>query len=117
MAVSRAVQARGCTLLRGGGCVGRHRKQATLRRVPATAMAKHRPEIAEARRLPGASRGEIIPRHRNGEIGPKTQFLAVGVGGEVKALADVLAGEIEERLGLLQNAGLGPDIAGLRKRQ
>ncbi len=84
---------------------------------PAAAIAEHRAEIAEARRLAGAAGGEIVPRHRNGEIGTKAQFLAAGVGGQIEALADVLAGEVEERLGRLQDRRLGPGVAGLRERQ
>ena len=81
------------------------------------AIAEHRAEIAEARGLAGAAGGEIVPRHRNGEVGPQAQFLAAGVGGQIEALADVLAGEVEERLGRLQDRRLGLDVAGLRKRQ
>ena len=83
----------------------------------AAAIAKHRPEIAEARGLAGAPGGEIIARHRNGEVGAQAELLAGGVGGQVKALADVLAGEVEERLGRLQDAGVGLDVAALCKRQ
>ena len=83
----------------------------------AAAIAKHRPEIAEAGRLAGAAGSEIVARHRNGEVGPQAEFLAAGVGGQVKALADVLAGEVEERFGRLQDRGLGPDVARLRERQ
>ena len=63
----------------------------------------------------GAAGGEIVPRHRNGEVGTQAEFLAAGVGGQIKALADVLAREVEERLGRLQDIGLGPAVAGLRK--
>ena len=84
---------------------------------PAAAIAKHRPEIAEPRGLAGAAGGEIIPRHRNGEIGAKAQFLAAGVGGQIKAFADVFAGEVEKRLGRLQDRRFGLDVAGLRERQ
>src|SRR4029077_12201863 len=69
------------------------------------------------RRLAGPGRGEIVPRHRNGEVGPQAQVLAAGVGRQVKTLADVLAREVEERVGRLQDRGLGPDVAGLRERQ
>ncbi len=84
---------------------------------PAAAITEHRSEIAESGGLAGARRGEIIPRHRNGEVGAQAQFLAAGVGGQIKAFADVLAGQIEERLGRLQDSGLGLDVAGLRERQ
>ena len=83
----------------------------------AAAIAKHRPEIAEARGLAGAPGGEIIARHRNGEVGAQAELLAGSVGRQVKALADVLAGKVEERLGRLQDAGMGLDVAALRKRQ
>ncbi len=39
------------------------------------------------------------------------------VGRQIQALADVLAGEVEERLGRLQDAGVGLDVAALCKRQ
>ena len=83
----------------------------------AAAIAEHRAEIAEARRLAGAAGGEIVARHRNGQVRTQAQLLAAGVGRQVEALADVLAGEVEERLGRLQDGGLGLDVAGLRKRQ
>ena len=84
---------------------------------PAAAIAEHRAEIAEAGRLTGAAGGEIIPRHRNGEVGTQAEFLAGGVGRQVKALADVLAREVEKRLGRLQDRRLGPAVAGLGERQ
>ena len=83
----------------------------------AAAITKHRSEIAEARRLPGAAGGEIVARDRDGQVRAQAELFARGVGGQIQALADVLAGEVEERLGRLQDPGLGPDVAGLRKRQ
>ena len=80
-------------------------------------IAEHRPEIGKARGLSGAGRGEIIARHRNGEVGAQAEFLARRVGRQVKALANILAGEVEERLGRLQDAGVGLDVAALCKRQ
>jgi hypothetical protein len=61
--------------------------------------------------------GEIIPRHRNGEVGPQAELLAGRVRGQIQAFADVLAGEVEERFGRLQDRRLGLDVAGLRERQ
>ncbi len=69
----------------------------------AFAVTKYRAEIAKACRRPRRRRGQIIARHRNGQIGPQAQFAAVRIGGEKHAPADVLAGQIEERLGRLQH--------------
>ena len=71
----------------------------------AVAMAEHRAEIAKAGRLAGLRRSQIIARHRNGQIGPQAEFAPVRSGGEIHAPADVLAGQIEERLGRLQHGG------------
>src|SRR5439155_27070905 len=81
----------------------------------APAIAEHRAEIGKARRLAGAAGGEIVARHRNRQVRAQAQFLAAGVGREIKALADVLAGEVEERVGRLQYRRLGMNVAGLRK--
>ena len=81
----------------------------------AAAIAEHRAEIGEAGRLSGAGRGQIIPRHGDGEVGPQAQFLAGRIRRQVQAFADVLAGEVEERVGRLQDRRLGMDVAGLRK--
>ncbi len=74
------------------------------------AVAKHRAEIAEARGLAGCGRGQIGARHRDRQIGPQAQFAAVRIGGEKHAAADVLAAEIEKRLGRLQHRRLDPQI-------
>ena len=74
-------------------------------------MAKHRREIAEAERLAGLGRSEIVARHRNGEVGPQAQLVPVRIGGEEHAAADVLAREVEERLGRLQDRGRNARIA------
>ena len=66
-------------------------------------MAKDRTEIAEALRLAGRGRGQVVARHRDGEVGPQAQLAALRIGGEIHALADVLAGEVEERLRRLQD--------------
>ena len=80
----------------------------------AVAMAEHRAEIAEAGGLSGLRRSQIIARHRNGQIGPQAQFAAVRIGGQKHAPADVLAGQVEERLGRLQHRRLDARIAGAR---
>ena len=72
---------------------------------PVAAMTEDRAEIAEARRLAGLGRGQIVARDRDGEVGPQAQLAPLRVGGEIHALADVLAGEIEERLRRLQDRG------------
>jgi hypothetical protein len=53
-----------------------------------------------------------------------TKLMSTGqTGGRAKVhasahhFADVLARQIEERLGRLQDARFGPDVAGLRERQ
>ena len=76
------------------------------------AVAKHRAEIAESRRLAGRRRGQIVARDRDGEVGPQAQFVPLRVEGEIHALADVLAGQIEERLRRLQDRRLDAPIAG-----
>jgi len=67
--------------------------------------------------LAGPTGSEIVPRYRNGEVGTQAKLLPAGIAGKVKAFPDVLAGQIEERLGRLQDRGLGPRVAGLRERQ
>ena len=57
-------------------------------------------------------RGEIVARDRNGQVGPQAEFAAARRGGQVHALADVLAGQVEERLGRLQDRGRDAAIAG-----
>ena len=76
------------------------------------AMAEHRAEIAEAGRLAGRRRGEIVARHRNGQVRPQAELAAVRVGGEEHAAADVLAREVEERLGRLQDRRRDARVAG-----
>ena len=76
------------------------------------AVAEDRTEIAEARRLAGPRRGQIVARDRDGEVGPQAQFAALRIEREIHALADVLAGEIEERLRRLQDRRLDARIAG-----
>src|SRR5215468_5756048 len=75
------------------------------------AMTKHRPEIAKTARLAGFGRGEVVARDRNGEVGAQTQFAPLGVARQIHALADVLAGKVEERLGWLQDRRRHPRIA------
>ena len=76
------------------------------------AMTEHRAEIAKACGLAGERRGQIVARHRNGQIGPQAQFAPVRIAGEKHAAADVLAGQIEERLRRLQHRRLDLRIAG-----
>ena len=75
------------------------------------AIAEHRAEVAEARGLPGGGRGEVIPGHRDGQVRAQAQLLAARVGGQVKAFPDVLARQVEERFGRLEQGGLRPDVA------
>ena len=74
------------------------------------AVTKHRAEIAEAGGLAGARRRQIVARYRDGQIGPQAQFAAVRIGGQKHAAADVLATEIEKRLGRLQHRRRDPRI-------
>jgi hypothetical protein len=78
------------------------------------AVAEHRAEIAKTGGLARRRRGQIIARHRNGEIGPQAQFAAVWIAGEKHAAADVLAGQVEKRLGGLQHRRLGQHVTGTR---
>ena len=78
----------------------------------AAAVAEDRAEIAEARRLAGGGRGEVVARHRDGQVGPQAELAAARRGGQVHALADVLAGQVEERLGRLQDGGRHAGVAG-----
>src|SRR3978361_1883800 len=57
------------------------------------------------------------PPHRYRGFGPQAQFLAAGVRGQVKALADVLAGKVEERLRRVPDPGVGPGGARLGQTQ
>ncbi len=68
------------------------------------AVAEDRAEIAEAGRLAGLRGGEVVARDRDGEVGAQAEFLVAARGrGQEHALADVLAGEVEEGLGRLQD--------------
>src|SRR4051812_17989760 len=75
-------------------------------------MPEDRTEIAEALRLAGNGRSQVVARDRNREIWPQAELAALRVGGEIHALADVLAGEVEERLRRLQDGRLHARIAG-----
>ena len=75
------------------------------------AVTKHRTEITKAARLAGGGRGEIIARHRNGEVGAQAQFASLRIARQIHALADVLAGKVEERLRRLENRGRHARIA------
>ncbi len=75
------------------------------------AVAEYRPEIAEAGRPAGERGGEIVARNRDGEVRPQAEFAAAGRRGQIHALADVLAGEVEERLGRLQDGGRDARVA------
>ena len=75
------------------------------------AMAEHLAEIAEAFRLAGGRRREIVARHRDGEVGAQTKLAAGRVGRKIHAPANVLAREVEERFGRLEQRGLGAAIA------
>ena len=77
----------------------------------AAAVAENRAEIAIALRATGGRGGEIVARHRNGEIRPQAQFLAGPAGGQEHAAPDILAGQVQERLGGLQDGRIGPGIA------
>ena len=76
------------------------------------AVAKHRAEIAEARRRPRGRGGEIVARDRYGQVGPQAEFTAGRVAGQEHAAADVLARQVEERLGRLQDGRGGARVSG-----
>jgi len=103
----------------GRGAIGAaERFDASLQKLAGlmVTIAEHRPEIAEAGRLSGSRGGKVVAGHGDREVRPQAQFLTLRVGGEIQALADVLAGEVEKRLGRLQDRRLGMNVAGLRKR-
>ena len=75
------------------------------------AMAEHLAEIAEAFRLAGGGRREIVARHRDGEVGAQAKLAAGRVGRKIHAPANVLAREVEERFGRLQQGRLRPHVA------
>ena len=64
-----------------------------------------------AKRLAGFRRREVLARHRDGKVGAQAQLAPVRVGGKKHAPPDVLAREIEERLGRLKNGGRDARIA------
>ncbi len=76
------------------------------------AMTEYRPEVAEACNLAGRGRGKVVARNRDGQIGAQAIFAAVRRSGEIHALADILAREVEERLRRLQHGGRSADVAG-----
>jgi hypothetical protein len=76
------------------------------------AVAVDRPEIAKTLRRASDLRGEIVAGDGNGEVRTQAQFAALGVDGEIHVAADVLAGEVEERLGRLQDRWRNPAVAG-----
>ena len=76
------------------------------------AVAKDGAEIAERGRLAGRRRLQIGARDRNGEVGPQAQFAPVRIAGEKHAPADILAGQVEERLRRLDDRRLDRGVAG-----
>src|SRR6516225_3175086 len=86
-------------------------------RSSAATRAENRTEIAKAPRFAGGGRGEIVARDWNGQIGAQAQFAPLRIGGEIHALADVLAGEVEKRLRRLQNRRLHARIARALERR
>jgi hypothetical protein len=76
------------------------------------ALAEHRAEIAVGGGRAGRRRAQIVERHRDRKVGPKAQLAALRVAGEIHPPADVLAGEVEERLGRLQQLGRRTGVAG-----
>jgi hypothetical protein len=76
------------------------------------ALAEHRAEVAEFCGLAGGRRGEVVARDRDGEVGPEAELAACGVVDQVHAAADVLARQIEERLGRLQQRRRDARVAG-----
>ena len=76
------------------------------RRALGGAIAEHRSEIAVARRPLRARAGEMVPAHRNRVVGPQAQLAPGRVLDQVKPPADVLAGELQEYRGRLQDRRL-----------
>src|SRR5262249_23208114 len=91
--------------IRRRGVLEAERLDAGLQEFPASvrAMPEYRTEIAKAARLAGGGGGEIVARDRDGEVGTQAELAPLRVARQIHALADVLAGEGEERLRRLQN--------------
>jgi len=66
-------------------------------------MPKDRAQVAKCLRFTGHGRGEIVARDRDGEVGPQAQLMACGIGEQIHVPPHVLAGEVEKRLGRLQD--------------
>ena len=71
---------------------------------------------SSSRRPCRRQRGQVVARHRDRQIGPQAELAALRVGGEIHPLADVLARQIEERLGRLQDRRIDARIAGPLER-
>ena len=72
----------------------------------ARALAEHRARAAETRGP--AAMGEPVPRGGNGELGAQAHQAPRPVVGQEDARAQLLAGEVEERLGGLQDRRFQP---------
>ncbi len=75
------------------------------------ALAEDGAEIAVGCGPARLRRGEIVARRRNGEVRAQAQFAATGIRDQIHAPPDVLAGEIEKRLGRLQDRGRDAGVA------
>ena len=67
------------------------------------AVAEYRAEIAIARRPRRRRGGEVVTGDRVGEVGPQALLMACGIGEQIHVPPHVLAGEVEKRLGRLQD--------------
>lgn len=79
----------------------------------AGAHAKDRAGIGIGRRL-GRARGDVIERDGDGVFGAQAPVATIGILRHEDAAADILAGEIEEEFGRLQDRrlGMGVTLAG-----
>ena len=75
-------------------------------------VAKHRAQIAVFRRFSGGGRRQIVAGNRDRQVGPQAEFGVGGIGDQEHAAADVLAREVEERLGRLQDRWLHAHVTG-----
>ena len=74
------------------------------------AHAEDRAGIGVGRRLRPA-RGDVIEGYRDGVFRAQTPVAAIGILRHEDAAADILAGEIEEDIGRLQDRRLGMGVA------
>src|SRR5690606_6934046 len=76
-------------------------------------LAEHRPVVGIGGAAQGMAGGDVVQADRDRVVRPQAQLDAVGRGGQEQAPAQILAGEIEEQVGILQDRRLDEVIARL----